>query len=139
MNMNNNQMNFDPTTGKPINNNQAQNTPINTVPTIQPTVENVQPVQPIPVQVEPQVVTVEPQPTIQQPTNNAYINPQQQMQGIATVEQNKQEFIQNTQASNLVKKEEKKDGPNITFIIFLFVIILVAILFLFPYLMKVLG
>ena len=128
MNMNNNQMNFDPMTGQPIINNPAPSTPVNYASNVQ----QVQPVQPIP-------VPVEPQPAIVQPTSNAYINPQQQMQGIATVEQNKQQFIQNTQASNEVKKEEKKDSPNIVFIITLFVIILAAILFLFPYLMKVLG
>ena len=126
--MNNNQMNFDPMTGQPIINNPAPSTPVNYASNVQ----QVQPVQPIP-------VPVEPQPAIVQPTSNAYINPQQQMQGIATVEQNKQQFIQNTQASNEVKKEEKKDSPNIVFIITLFVIILAAILFLFPYLMKVLG
>ena len=123
--MNNNQINFDPMTGQPINSNPEPSSPVNSFP-------NVQTVQPIP-------VPVEPQSTIMQPTNSAYINPQQQMQSIATVEQNMHQFIQNTQANNTVKKEEKKDGPNIGFIITLFVIILGAILFIFPYLMEVLG
>ena len=105
--MNNNQMNFDPMTGQPINQN------ITTIPN--------------------QVQTTQP---VQQPANN--INIQQQLQSIPTVEQTKQEFINNTQAENVVKKEEKQDGPNIVFIIILFVIIFAAIFFLFPYLMKVL-
>lgn len=130
--MNNNQVNFDPMTGQPINNNPVPSTPVNSVP-------NVQPVQPVPVPVEPPVAPIESQPSIQQPTNNAYINPQQQMEGIATVEQTKQEFIENIQANNVEKNEDKKDGPNITFIIILFVIILAAIFFLFPYLMNILG
>ena len=110
--MNNNQMNFDPMTGQPINQN------ITTIPN--------------------QVQTTNSQTTqsVQQPANN--INIQQQIQSIPTVEQTKQEFINNTQAENVVKKEEKQDGPNIVFIIILFVIIFAAIFFLFPYLMKVL-
>ena len=110
--MNNNQMNFDPMTGQPINQN------ITTIPN--------------------QVQTTNSQTTqsVQQPANN--INIQQQLQSIPTVEQTKQEFINNTQAENVVKKEEKEDGPNIVFIIILFVIIFAAIFFLFPYLMKVL-
>lgn len=134
--MDNNQMKFDPMTGQPINNNLVPNRPNNIVP---PVVQNIQPVQQTPVSVESQADQSQPQNTINQPTNNAYINPQQQIQGIATVEQDKQQFIQNTQASNAVKKEEKKDGPNITFVIILFVIILATIIFLFPYLMKILG
>lgn len=110
--MNNNQMNFDPMTGQPINQN------ITTIPN--------------------QVQTTNSQTTqsVQQPANN--INIQQQLQSIPTVEQTKQEFINNTQAENVVKKEEKQDGPNIVFIIILFIIIFAAIFFLFPYLMKVL-
>jgi len=60
------------------------------------------------------------------------------MQTIPTVEQSKQEFINNTQTNSSVKKEEKKDGPNIAFIVILFVIIFASIFFLFPYLLKVL-
>ena len=36
-------------------------------------------------------------------------------------------------------KEDKSEGPNLTFIIILFVIIFAAIFFLFPYLLNVLG
>ena len=133
--MNNNQMNFDPMSGKPVNRNPVPSTPVN----LGPNVQSIQPTQPVQVPVGSQVAPIDSQPNIQKPTNNAYINPQQQMQSIATVEQDKQQFIQNTQASNVVKKEEKKDGPNIGFIITLFIIILASILFLFPYLMKVLG
>ena len=61
------------------------------------------------------------------------------MQSIPTVEQTTQDFINNTQINSTVEKEEKKDSPNITFIVILFVIIFAAIFFLFPYLLKVLG
>lgn len=126
--MNNNQMNFDPITGQPINQN------INN--TVVPQSENIQPiptVQPVPT-VEP-VQAVQPQV----PTMNNDIYNQQQMQNIATVEQTKQDFINNTQANSTIKKEEKKDGPNITFIVILFAIIFASIFFLFPYLLKILG
>ena len=125
--MNNNQMNFDPMTGQPINqninnmNNVAVPNQVQQVYT-----QPIPPVQPVP--------TVEPVPTV-----DNIVNTQQQMQNIPTVEQSKQEFINNTQANNTVKKEEKKDGPNIAFIVILFVIIFAAILFLFPYLLDVLG
>lgn len=145
----NDQMNFNPTTGQPINKNinnssvsnqeqqvnvqyvQAQTTPqVQTVPTQIPTVTTVQ-----------SVPTVEPVQTIptQIPTANNIVNPQHQMQNIPTIEQSKQEFINNVQTNNTINKEEKKDGPNITFIVILFVIIFAAIFFLFPYLLKVLG
>ena len=116
--MNNNQMNFDPITGQPINQNVNDTVQPQPVPPVQPE-QSIQPVQ--------QEVVV-----------NNPINIQQ-MQNIPTVEQSKQEFINNTQANNAVKKEEKKDGPNITFIVILFVIIFAAIFFLFPYLMDVIG
>ena len=121
--MNNNQMNFDPMTGQPINQNIA------TIPN-QVQTNNAQIVQ----QVQPD--DNQTNQSVQQTTNN--INVQQQLQSIPTVDQTKQEFINNTQAENIVKKEEKQDGPNIVFIIILFVIIFAAIFFLFPYLMKVL-
>ena len=130
--MNNNQMNFDPMTGQPINQNntipnQEQNINQQNIPIVQ---TNVTPVQQIPnVQSVP---SVEP---IQQVTP---IQTQQQMQNIATVEQSKQDFINNTQANTVVKKDEKQDGPNIAFIVILFAIIFAAIFFLFPYLLKVL-
>lgn len=117
--MNNNQMNFDPMTGQPINQNA-----INTNVPQQPIVNNAE--------VTPQ-------------TQNAEIIPrdvvsttQQQMNTIPTVDQNKETFIDNTQANVNTQKEEKKDGPNWVFIIILFVIIFACIFFLFPYLLKVL-
>ena len=113
-------MNFDPMTGQPIN--QGNVTPKQDEQVI---------VQPIP--------PVQPVPTVEQvSTVNNNLNPQQQIQNIPTVEQSKQEFIDNTQANNTIKKDEKKDGPNIAFIIILFAIIFAAIFFLFPYLLKVL-
>lgn len=126
--MNNNQINFDPITGQPINQN------VNNTVVPQPEI-----IQPVPT-VE-QVPTVEPVQTIQPqvPIIDSNIYNQQQMQSIPTVEQTKQDFINNTQANSVVEKEEKKEGPNITFIIILFVIIFAAIFFLFPYLLKILN
>ena len=115
--MNNNQMNFDPITGQPINQNLDNNNTV--LPKQEQPVAPVQPVQP-----------VQPIPVVDE---------QQQIQNIPTVEQSKQEFIDNTQANSTVKKEEKKDGPNIAFIVILFVIIFAAIFFLFPYLMDIIG
>lgn len=123
--MDNNQINFDPMTGQPINQNLNNN---NTVVPNQAQPVNVQPV--APVQPVPAVEPVQPIPVVDE---------QQQIQNIPTVEQSKQEFIDNTQANNTAKKEEKKDGPNIAFIVILFVIIFAAIFFLFPYLMDIIG
>ena len=132
-------MNFDPITGQPINNsivsNQGQQinvqpTQVQTPQQVQQPVPTVEPVQPVPT---PTIESVQPVPTV-----NNTISTQQQIQTIPTVEQSKQEFINNTQANNTVKKEEKNDGPNIGFIVILFVIIFAAIFFLFPYLLKVL-
>ena len=58
------------------------------------------------------------------------------MQAVPTVEQSKQDFINNTQSVTSEPKKEKKDGINWTFIIIMFVIILGAIIFVFPYLLK---
>ena len=116
-------MNFDPVTGQPINQNinNTLNSQINNV-NVTPTTQMTQPIH-----------TVQSEQTI---NNNTNI--QQQMQNIPTVEQPKQEFINNTQASNAITGEQKKEGNNIVFIIILFVIIFAAIFFLFPYLLKVL-
>ena len=124
--MNNNQMNFDPMTGQPLNNNVVQPTvtPVAPVQQVMPTPE-VTPVQQVPTQAN----------IIQE--NTPILN-QQQMQNIPTVEQTKQQFIDNTQANSSAKIEEKKEGPNIAFIVILFIIIFAAIFFLFPYLIKVL-
>lgn len=124
--MNNNQINFDPMTGQPINPNTNTNNVVPNNGTTTPMQQNNIPVQP--------VNTNNLNPTIEPMA----VNVQQPMQNIPTVEQSKQEFIDNTQANSLDKKEDKKDSPNITFIIILFVIILAAIFFLFPYLQKTL-
>lgn len=127
--MNNNQMRFDPMTGQPINNiNTNTNMNNNSVPN-----QNIQ---------NPQTYQQVNQNTIQQPTvnqqtfQNAMINEQVQMQSIPTVDQTKQEFINNTQNMNTEKKENKKEGVNYLFIIILFAIMFAAIFFLFPILLK---
>ena len=130
--MDNSQMNFDPMTGQPINQNtnNSNMVPNNgmTIPTEQNNIQSS-----VPTQTE-SVNNINVTPSIEPSITNV----QQSMQNIATVEQSKQEFIENTQANSSAKKEEKKDGPNIAFIIILFVIIFAAILFLFPYLQKTL-
>lgn len=122
---------------------------------------NIQNVQPVPNQETPQQVVQQPQiqpepstiPTTQQPVqtveqptvqvtmpqdNGADIN--QQMQSIPNVEQNVQNFVQNTQAANTVSDDsEKKGSLNIVFIIILFAIIFAAMFFLFPLLLNKLG
>lgn len=123
--MNNNEMKFDPITGQPLNNNLDLNNDIsaqdisnnqNVVQTNQQVIQNAQ---------------------IQQSNIvNQDLNNQIQMQSIPTVDQSRQEFINNTQALNAEKKEEKKSGINYAFIIILFAIIFAAIFFLFPYLLK---
>lgn len=125
--MNNNQTNFDPVTGQPINqNNQVQ-------PPVVP-LDEITPVEPI---VSDTIQPVQPVPTVD---NYDYMNTTQQLiQNTPTVEQSKQDFIDTTQTMTTPKQEEKKDGPNITFIIILFVIILASILFLFPYITNLLG
>lgn len=130
--MDNSQMNFDPMTGQPINKNtnNSNMVPNNgmTIPIEQNSIQNS-----LPTQTE-NVNNINVTPSIEPSITNV----QQSMQNIATVEQSKQEFIENTQANSSAKKEEKKDGPNIAFIIILFVIIFAAIFFLFPYLQKTL-
>lgn len=124
------QMNFDPMTGEPINQNNGNVN--NTVVLNQVQPESVK--QTTAQIVQPTPVTVESEQNI---TSNT-INAQQQMQSIPTVEQSKQEFINNTQENNTIKKDEKKEGPNVAFILILFAIIFAAIFFLFPYLLEVL-
>lgn len=140
--MNNNQMNFDPITGQPINqntNNIDNNVVHNTLEQ-----DNINNVQQVPITETTQtiqntqsVANITTQEVSTDLVNNNVL-PQQQMQNIPTVDQDKQEFINNTQANSAAKKEEKKDGPNIVFIIILFIIIFAAIFFLFPYLQKTL-
>ena len=136
--MDNNQMNFDPMTGQPINNS-VNNTPVSqqNIPIVglEQQSTQVQPQQPQVVQpVQQPINQVQPQITEQPVQNNTVI--QQPMQSVPTVEQSKQDFINNTQALTPEKKEEKKDGVNYAFIIILFVVIFAAIFFLFPILLK---
>lgn len=125
--MENNQMNFDPITGQPINQN-TDNTNGATIPTQENTIQNANAIQEENANI----------PNITQTVGTTTINPQQTMQNIPTIEQSKQEFINNTQANSTATKEEKKDGPNIAFIVILFIIIFASIFFLFPYLFKTL-
>ena len=118
--MNNTQI--DPVTGQPINN-------INQIRTQYPN----QPVQPQTTVQMPAAQNI--QPNLQ----NSNITIQQQMNSIPTVDQNAQQFMQNTQATTVVKKEDKKEGPNTIFIVILFAIIFAAIIFLFPYLLNIIG
>ena len=104
----NNQMNFDPMTGQPINQGADATT-------------QVQGTQP-----EGQTTVIE----------NITVNTQQQMQNIPTVDQSKQEFISNTQNITEQKKENKSEKANWTFIIILFIVILAAVFFLFPILFR---
>ena len=121
--------------------NIQMNVPVEPLPQeqIQPQVQPQPQIQP---QIQPQVQPqVQPQPIIQQANNdstniNSANSIQQQMQSIPTVDQNRQDFINNTQAENTVNKKEKKSGPNVVFIVILFVIIFAAIFFLFPYLLE---
>lgn len=123
--MNNNETKFDPITGQPLNNNLDLNNNISTQDIS--TNQNV-------VQTNQQVIH---NAQIQQSNMvNQDLNNQIQMQSIPTVDQSRQEFINNTQALNAEKKEEKKSGINYVFIIILFAIIFAAIFFLFPYLLK---
>lgn len=63
-------------------------------------------------------------------------NIQNNLQSVPTVEQSKEQFINNTQSTIQEKRNKKKSDVNYTFVIILFVIILAAILFLFPFLLK---
>ena len=132
----NSEMRFDPQTGKPIagapNSSNLASATLNS---------QQQPVQPQSISVPP-IDTPTDQSIMQNNTevnNNNMANIQQQMQSIPTVEQNRQEFMNNANANNKVKEESKESKPNITFIIILFVIILAAIFFLFPYLLNIIG
>ena len=108
---------------------------------------NIQPMQPYQVngnQPIPNTMQTAPtqQPNMERINTNQNINQaniQQQMQTIPTVDQSKQEFITNQQSTTEGKKEEKKNGPNIAFIVILFIIIFASMFFLFPYLLNVLG
>ncbi len=125
-------MRFDPMTGQPIN---------NTNTTVVPNMPNNTTVQNQNFQINQDTQTIQNQPIQQQPINqqsfeSTMINQINQMQSIPTVDQSKQDFINNTQNINAEKKEEKKQGINYVFIIILFIIIFAAIFFLFPILLK---
>lgn len=116
----NNNIKFDPNTGQPIIDNQnILNNQLNSIE------------QPQPIQIE-QATPVQ-NNVVQQ---NAVQMSQTQIQNIPTVEQNKEQFIQNTQNLTTEKKEEKKQGINYTLIIVLFILIFASIFFLFPFLLK---
>lgn len=136
--MNTNEIKFDPMTGQPIQNNMNNNVqPNNTQTNVQPQPQNIQPVVPV-APIEPQIsnTTVEVQPApIEQSINTTDTNVNN-MQSIPTVDQSQQQFINNTQSLTAENKVEKKQRINWTFLIILFVIILAAIFFLFPYLQK---
>lgn len=134
--MNNNGMRFDPNTGQPLQqmpNQNIQAQPIQQNPNMNS----------VPVQTEQQIAnTAIPNQNVQVQPVQQTIQPNQvpqqniQMQGIPTVEQSRQEFVSNTQANTTEKKEAKKSGINYALVIILFVVILAAIYFLFPILMK---
>lgn len=116
----NNKIKFDPMTGEPINNS---------------TIEPIQPENNINQSIE-ETTIAEHQNIVEQQPNNTQSQIQTELQSIPTVEQNEQQFINNIQSINdKEKKEEKKEGINFTFIIIMFVIILLAIFFLFPILL----
>lgn len=121
----NSNMNFDPMTGEPIQNIQPA-TPVDN--------------QPVPSQENAQVVSespaVEPNGQALNATAKEVAQIQNELQNIPTVEQDKEAFINNVQTIHQEKQEEKKEGVNFAFIIILFIIILVAIYFLFPILLK---
>lgn len=134
--MNNTEFNFDPITGQPLSNTNITNTQtLNTINqpsnNLEQATHQVPPVQPI------NQPILQPQPITQDINTLNDISTQQiQMQSIPTVEQSTSDFINNTQAQNVEKKDEKKNGINYAFIIILFAIIFAAIFFLFPLLLK---
>jgi len=140
----NNYPKFDPMTGQPIQPNNVQPSVQPVVPNmVQPEVQNIptnvmEPVQPV---IEPKIeqVNVVEEPKVienSSTTPEVQTNTQAQLENIPTVEQGKQEFINNAQAMNTEKKEEKKEGVNFWFVLIMFGVILAAIFFLFPFLLK---
>lgn len=174
----NNNINFDPMTGQPIQNNvhpvdpvsnqletnsntgniettvsidsvaQPATTEINIhsgnqvvqsqqpdVPAVQPiSVENQQPDVPTvqPVSIENQQSNIPSVQSVSVENQQSEIIMQNELQNIPTVEQGKQDFINNIQSSNEEKLEEKKDSNKYVFAIVLFIVILLSIYFLFP-------
>ena len=111
----NNNMNFDPMTGLPLNKN---------------SIDDEQQLQ------KEQQIIHEDINYIPANDSNHEEEIKNQLQNIPTVEQKKEDFINNTQTINQEKKDEKKKGINFAFIIILFLIILATIYFLFPLLLK---
>ena len=113
-NVMNNEIKFDPQTGQPAVGSPnasplASGTPVQPQPAQQPTI-----------QVPPIDAPVNPTTNMQTNTeiiNNNINNIQQQMQSIPTVDQNKQEFLNNTNANTVVKDDNKEAKPNIAFIV----------------------
>lgn len=133
--MNNNQIKFDPMTGQPIqpqnNGNEGvnNNQNINNIPNIQPiNVQNNN--------IPNQVIQNNSMPQVNTDQMNNSQNVMNQMQNIATVDQSKEAFINNTQAT--VKDNTGDNAPkvNYVFVAIIFIIIFAAIFFLFPYLQK---
>lgn len=104
------------------------------------TQQEVQPLQPLsdlPVDtVTPQVENNDTPVHAANDTVTQQVQIQTELQNIPTVDQNKQQFMNNIQSINQEKNEEKKEGINFVFIIILFVVILAAIYFLFPILLN---
>ena len=98
----------------PVQNVQSQATPVGQAP-----VQNVQPVD----------------PNTAQTTNTGTVN-SNNLQSVPTVDQSKEQFINNTQGVNKDDKPEKKSNINVVFVVIIFVVIILAIIFLFPYLLK---
>lgn len=124
------EMNFDPITGQPLN-NQNNNTQNSTMPIEQNNLG----------QIPNQEIFSNQIPA----TNNANDNINDRtnqtavmMQTVATVNQTQENFISNVQNENKITSEKKENKPNYWFIIILFIIILAAIFFLFPFLLKTL-
>ena len=122
-----NNMNFDPITGEPIQN-----------------IQNMQNTTPLDNQ---SIITKENNEVINEPSIDSNVQSintssteavqiQNELQNIPTVEQDKEAFINNVQTLNQEKHEEKKEGVNFVFILILFIVILTAIYFLFPLLLK---
>lgn len=94
------------------NNQVASQQPVAPQPEVTP--------QPIP---QAQEETPQPSNTVQAP-DLSNTNP--------TVEQSTESFVQSTQALNSEKTVEKKKGVNYLLVILLFIIVLIAIFFVFP-------
>lgn len=133
--MNNNQIKFDPMTGQPIQPQMNGNAEVNNNQNI----NNIPNIQPINVQnnnIPNQVVQNNSMPQVNTDQMNNSQNIMNQMQNIATVDQSKEAFINNTQAT--VKDNTGDNAPkvNYVFVAIIFIIIFAAIFFLFPYLQK---